>query len=591
MLNYICCILAIPLVITIITLRINKQKIDANNISMLLFLSNIIINIVSYILQSKLIISIEDFNIGFYMSYIIIEIVIIYILEMIIMNIKNNYKVKIYYYKISTIISSIIAIICFIYFGWLLELSGRMSISQFFYNMNTPVNTSTGNFYDEVIPFIMFIILMIGLYIIIVLKNKQLIEINKNNKLSIDKHKRSIARMIPILLMVCSMILPIYTFNLQDIFNYLDKSEDYFKTNYVNPNDVNISFPTKKRNLVYIFVESFESSMFSKELGGIDDVNELEKLTPIMEKGVNFSNNNYYGGAISLPATTWTIAGMSAHLGGVNYNMPLDLDESKTNVKLLPGLVTLGEILNKEGYTQKYMIGAIANNYNLGPFFKYHNNAEIIDLGVKKNDGSIPMDYLVHWGFEDKKLFGFAKEELEELAKSEQPFALTISTNDTHGPKGYTDEACSKLSDDPYVNSIRCTDSNLSEFLNWIQEQSFYENTTVVVVGDHLGLGIEYYKKFDNDNRRIFNLILNHNSPYKEFNNKNRNFGAIDMFPTVVSSLGANIEGNKLGLGVNLFSNEQTLIEKTSTNDVINNLTKGSEYFNDKFVYSKTEYK
>ena len=36
----------------------------------------------------------------------------------------------------------------------------------------------------------------------------------------------------------------------------------------------------------------------------------------------------------------------------------------------------------------------------------------------------------------------------------------------------------------------------------------------------------------------------------------------MDMFPTTIASLGATIEGDRLGLGTNLFSGEQTLAEK-----------------------------
>ena len=36
----------------------------------------------------------------------------------------------------------------------------------------------------------------------------------------------------------------------------------------------------------------------------------------------------------------------------------------------------------------------------------------------------------------------------------------------------------------------------------------------------------------------------------------------MDLFPTTIASLGFKIEGNRLGLGTNLFSKEETLLEK-----------------------------
>ena len=34
------------------------------------------------------------------------------------------------------------------------------------------------------------------------------------------------------------------------------------------------------------------------------------------------------------------------------------------------------------------------------------------------------------------------------------------------------------------------------------------------------------------------------------------------MYPTILASMGATIEGDRLGLGTNLFSSQETLIEQ-----------------------------
>ena len=41
-----------------------------------------------------------------------------------------------------------------------------------------------------------------------------------------------------------------------------------------------------------------------------------------------------------------------------------------------------------------------------------------------------------------------------------------------------------------------------------------------------------------------------------------REYSTFDAFPTTLASLGCSIQGDRLGLGVNLFSEEQTLIEQ-----------------------------
>ena len=47
----------------------------------------------------------------------------------------------------------------------------------------------------------------------------------------------------------------------------------------------------------------------------------------------------------------------------------------------------------------------------------------------------------------------------------------------------------------------------------------------------------------------------------KETNDK-RTYTTFDAFPTTLAARGADIEGNRLGLGTNLFSSTQTLSER-----------------------------
>ena len=53
----------------------------------------------------------------------------------------------------------------------------------------------------------------------------------------------------------------------------------------------------------------------------------------------------------------------------------------------------------------------------------------------------------------------------------------------------------------------------------------------------------------------------------------------MDMFPTVLYALGFDIEGDRLGLGTNLFSSEQTLAEKFGYAYIDEELSKSSLYY------------
>ncbi|MGL5414567.1 MAG: hypothetical protein ACRDAU_02790 [Clostridium sp.] len=126
------------------------------------------------------------------------------------------------------------------------------------------------------------------------------------------------------------------------------------------------------------------------------------------------------------------------------------------------------------------------------------------------------------------------------------------------------------------------------KFIKWIQKQPFYENTTIVVTGDHLSMDKNFFKNWDPNYRRsVFNLILNADpaTTNKNVDNlKNRAFSPVDFYPTILASMGVNIEGNRLGLGTNMFSNEKTLIERDGLKTFDSSLGEKSNFFNDSFI-------
>ena len=59
--------------------------------------------------------------------------------------------------------------------------------------------------------------------------------------------------------------------------------------------------------------------------------------------------------------------------------------------------------------------------------------------------------------------------------------------------------------------------------------------------------------------RKPLNIFINTALPAG--NTKNRIFTPFDIYPTMVESMGAQIEGHRLGLGTSLFADEPTLTE------------------------------
>ena len=86
---------------------------------------------------------------------------------------------------------------------------------------------------------------------------------------------------------------------------------------------------------------------------------------------------------------------------------------------------------------------------------------------------------------EDKYLFEYAKQELTEISQQDEPFAFTMLTVDTHHIGGFTCQLCGSNYEESYENAIACASAQVYNFVRWLKEQPFYENTTIVITGDH----------------------------------------------------------------------------------------------------------
>lgn len=85
------------------------------------------------------------------------------------------------------------------------------------------------------------------------------------------------------------------------------------------------------------------------------------------------------------------------------------------------------------------------------------------------------------------------------------------------------------------------------------------------------------YKTNDKKKRSVYNTIINSRRKIK--NNKNRSFTVMDMYPTTLSAIGANIKEDRLGLGTNLYSGKKTLSENYGINNLDRELKKQSKFY------------
>lgn len=443
---------------------------------------------------------------------------------------------------------------------WYIQKYGDISIENILFHLSVPLKNAPLEIFDGIMLPILFSVLSFFLVIIWVrFKNKYIGYLS---------------------LFFLSFIFGLYYFekhfSLSEFVKNQFSASNFIEENYVFPDDSNITFPKDKKNLIVIQVESLESSYADKENGGFFDKNYIPELTDIAKNNLSFSTSSKMEGAMVLPESGWTIAAVVSETAGIplklfghtylnNKFKNMEIDNSMGKYQyFLPGAITLGDILEKNGYKNYLFLGTGSTFAGNDLYFKEHGKYTIYDVYSMKK---FKTEQYIH----DDKLFQFVKEKLTTEIRQNEPWHLFIQTYDTHfAPK----------------EKFLETSSIISLFLNWLKSQPYFKDTVVVIVGDHcnmnqndfVGIENEEFRYTGNKIRKVFNTFIN--SEVQAIQETNRKFSTLDFFPTILASIGVQIKNERLGLGINLFSKDETLLEKYGDNFIFEEISKKSSFYN-----------
>ncbi len=310
-----------------------------------------------------------------------------------------------------------------------------------------------------------------------------------------------------------------------------------------------IEIPAKK-NIVYLYLESFERSLLDNDQfpGLAPNLRQLE------QQGLSFTNiGAVYG-------TRWTIAGMVASQCGLPLIPVSDVNKPGS---FMPKAVCLGDVLKQNGYTTSYLGGAALQFAGKGNFYRTHGFDTVLGLENHVDNFPLGSKSYSHWGMYDEDLFELAHQELSRLTAQDKPFAFFLLTLDTHPPSGYPSSACGGIEfadgKSPMLNSFRCSDQLVGDFLRGLLASKLADNTIFVIASDHLAMNNDAYDRYFHnlEVRRNLYFILEKNSTPRSVDK----YGStLDLAPTLLSQLGVEIEAYNLGR--NLFGDRQTIIEE-----------------------------
>ena len=492
---------------------------------------------------------------------------------------------------------------------WCMKYFGNISMNEIMFTLNMPLKGASNEYYttyliEALTPSIIVCILFVFSYTVL---SRLFFKFDVYLKFSFVRSKGRLyinnlfsKRIIGWAMLAFWFMVIIYIANKNyKIWDYIKntvEASEFIENEYVSVDDIDIRFPKDKKNLICIFVESAETTFQDRENGGVFDTNIIPEMTEIAKEHISFSQSENIEGAAIAPGTGWTIAALVAQTSGI----PLKLYSYGVGTKgpdnamgkyefFLPGAVSLGELLEQNGYHNFFMAGSDFSFAGRTEYFTQHGNYEIWDYFSAGEEGKIADDYIVKWGFEDLKLYEFAKEKLLDLAKDDQPFNFSMLTVDTHTGGGYVCERCPNIFENSYANVWACASRQLADFLNWLKQQDFYDNTVICIAGDHSSMQGDFvedytYDKHNGDtDRKVYNVFIN--SQIKPIKMKNRKFTTLDFCPSILAALGVNIEGERMGLGTNLFSDRQTLPEEYGYETMFEELGKKSVFYNKEILY------
>jgi phosphoglycerol transferase len=373
--------------------------------------------------------------------------------------------------------------------------------------------------------------------------------------------------------MLAAIGLCFVQFNMMDIVRYYTSYSSVYEKHYVCASEIEYHVPQKLKNIVFIRLESMESTFENTALFSENLIPEITKLK---------SESVVFNGYKEMPGTAFTAGAVGASMLGVplsflpsfNANC-LFFNDYHHIISMFSGIRGGGDIFKENGYKMVAMKAASSKFAGIGEFFKSHGFDEILDQDVLGN-GDIPIQDIVNvWGISDYDLFEYAKVQLEKLSQGNKPFLLDITTVNTHAPIGYESKFC-EVKDNDIRDQIRCASKMTGDFVAWLKKQPFYKETIIIVAGDHLMMKSGISNMMKGADREILFFVLNSG---KEKGTVERKYTAMDMAPTILEMAGFDIKSDKMGLGVSLLSSEKTLLEIMPSEELERELLMRSKKF------------
>lgn len=350
----------------------------------------------------------------------------------------------------------------------------------------------------------------------------------------------------------------------------------YLDDHYAAPNPDMFGI-AENRNVIYLHLESFQQFLIDYKLE--DENGELHEVTP-------FLNSIYHD------QQTQSFSNLFHQVGqGKTSDSEMLLENSLFGLPQGGAFTQVGgsntfesasQILGSEkGYTSAVMHGNVGSFWNRNNTYKRMGVDYFFDASYYDMSEGNTLEY----GLKDKLFF---KESVQYLEQLPQPFYTKMISVSNHFPypldEANVDFKPAQTADDTinnYFVTAHYLDQAVEEFFNYLKDSGLYENSVIVLYGDHYGISNSRNKTlapllgedpetWDGYNNDMMQRIpLMYHIPGTTNGKINEQFGGqVDMLPTLMHLLGVETKDNVM-LGTDLFSADHDQTVAFRNGDVV----------------------
>jgi lipoteichoic acid synthase len=334
--------------------------------------------------------------------------------------------------------------------------------------------------------------------------------------------------------------------------NDITEVRNFTSSNYAKPNPEYFG-AAKGKNVIYLHLESMQNFLINYKLHG-------EEVTPFLNSLVNEKNTMYFDNFFHQTAQGKT-SDAEFMLENSLFGLP---QGSAFTTKGLNTYQAAPAILGQQGYTSAVFHGNSGTFWNRNEIYKSFGYNHFFD----SNYFEMKEEDLAEYGLMDKPFFEGSIPLLETLP---QPFYAKFMTVSHHFPYPIDVEDATLAphttgdkSVDQYFQTARYADEALEQFFKYLKESGLYDNSIIIMYGDHYGISENHNKAMEQvigkeitpfESTGLQRVPLFIRVPGEEGGVNHEYSGQVDLLPTLLHLLGIDTKNN-VQFGTDLLSEQ-----------------------------------